>query len=668
MKRVRGMRCEARGALFALSVLLATFAHAQEPYRPDAAVTGTIRIWGHPYMAGVTKYWAEGFARFHPGAKVEAKLMGSDTAVPGLYSGNADIALMGRENNVTDDNGFSRPKQYKFTRFELMNGSLDVPGKSDALVVFVHKDNPLARLTLAELDAIVGCERRRGHGPIRTWGDLGLRGEWADRPIRVHTYDADTGKGIYFQHVVMRDSRKMNWDRITEYKDARNHDRSVLRAGQQIARAVEDDRYALGISGARFATAGLKALALAEKEGGAYYLATRDTIVARTYPLARATYAFIDVPPGKPMEPKVREFLRYVLSREGQADVERDRGYLPLSAAGLAEQRGRLDVGFVDSLPLYRPAEKVSGTITLWGHGSFKRDFMGKLVSLWIDAFHREQPGVKFVYKMYGTASAIGALYTGAGNIALLGEEISPEAALAFRRAKGYAPTGIEVATGSLDVNFFDYAHMVFVHRDNPIDKLTLAELDAIFGAEHRRGPRNIRSWDEVGLGADWAGKRIRPYAWKVDEDFALFFREAVLEDSHRWNPDIQEYVHLMRADGTQYDHGQRILDALAKDRFGIAVSNVRYAIPEVKAVMLARTAGEPYYAPTTANLISQKYPLVRVIPAFIDRAPGQPVEPVVAEFLRFVLSREGQQALLKESGYLPLGPEIIAKQLEKLR
>ena len=330
----------------ALATLLAIpCVQAQEgapAYQPESAVTGTLRIWGHPYMAGVTKLWAEGFARFHPGAKVEAKLMGSDTAVPGLYSGNADIALMGRENNVTDDNGFSRPKQYKFTRFELMNGSLDVPGKSDALVVFVHRDNPLARLTLAELDAIVGCERRRGHGPVRTWGDIGLTGEWADRPIRVHTYDADTGKGIFFKHVVLRDSHKMNWERITEYKDERNHDRSMRRAGEQIVDAVQDDRYALGISGARFANPRVKALALAEMKGGIFYPAARETLVARTYPLARATYAFIDAAPGRPMDAKVKEFLRYVLSREGQADVERDRGYLPLSAAVLAEQRDKL--------------------------------------------------------------------------------------------------------------------------------------------------------------------------------------------------------------------------------------------------------------------------------------------------------------------------------------
>jgi phosphate transport system substrate-binding protein len=326
------------------------------------------------------------------------------------------------------------------------------------------------------------------------------------------------------------------------------------------------------------------------------------------------------------------------------------------------------ETAYVDALPLYAPATRVSGTIRLWGHGSPKRNFMGRLMNAWIAGFNRHQPDVTFENHMYGTASAIGALYTGAGDIALLGEEISPAAAAAFMREKHYAPTGIQVATGSLDVNYFDYAHMIFVHRDNPIWGLTVAQLDAIFGAEHRRGPKNIRRWGELGLSGDWANRRIQPFGWQVDVDFALFFREAILEDSHRWNTDLTEFVHQLRPDGTQYDHGQRILDALAADPAGIAISNVRYANPAVRALPLAREAGGPYYEPTKANLISQAYPLVRLIPAFIDVPPGQPVDPKVREFLRFVLSREGQQILVNESDYLPLGADGIVRQLEKLR
>lgn len=339
-----------------------------------------------------------------------------------------------------------------------------------------------------------------------------------------------------------------------------------------------------------------------------------------------------------------------------------------LPVAGFAvDNAGAPEVAFVDTLPVYAPAARVSGTIRLWGHGSPKHDFMGRIMDAWIAGFTKYQPGVKFENHMYGTASAIGALYTGAGDIAILGEEISPAAATAFEREKHYAPTGIQIATGSLDVNFFDYAHMIFVQKDNPIKGLTLAQLEAIFGAEHRRSLGNIRTWGELGLAGEWADRRIQPYGWQVDVDFALFFRAAVLEGSHRWNTDLKEFVHVLRADGTQYDHGQQILDTLAKNPAGIAISNVRYANPAVRALPLARTEGGPYYPPTRANLIAQTYPLVRIIPAFIDVPPGRPVDPKVREFLRYILSREGQQAIVRDSDYLPLGVDAIRRQLEKL-
>jgi phosphate transport system substrate-binding protein len=322
---------------------------------------------------------------------------------------------------------------------------------------------------------------------------------------------------------------------------------------------------------------------------------------------------------------------------------------------------------FVRELPAYAPVEQVQGIIRLWGHGSHRRNFMGNLIRRWTAEFARHQPGVIFENRMYGTASAIGALYTGAGEIALLGEEISPAAAAAFLRAKGYAPTEIQLSPGSVDVNFFDYAHMIFVHRDNPLAGLNLAQLEAVFGMDGRRGLGRIRTWGQLGLGGEWRDRPIQPYGWKVDEDFALFFRERVLEHSHRWNLAIREHIHVLRPDGTQYDHGQQILDALARDRYGIAISNVRYAVPEVRALPLAWHEGGPLVAASPATLIDLSYPLVRIIPAYIDIPPGGRAAPAVREFLRYALSREGQQALIEETGYLPLGREVIARQWAKL-
>ena len=332
-----------------------------------------------------------------------------------------------------------------------------------------------------------------------------------------------------------------------------------------------------------------------------------------------------------------------------------------LGAAG-AQQHSELDL-----MPHYRPTQQVQGTIRLWGHGSFKSDFMGKLVKSWADGFAKYHPEVKLENRMYGTASAIGALYTGKGDVAILGEEISPAAAAAFERARHYPPFKVEVATGSLDVPFFDYAHVIFVHRDNPLSQLTLTQADAIFGAEHRRGVRNIRTWGELGLTGEWATRRIQPYGWK-DLDFSLFIQEAMLGGSHRWNNDLKEFGHIHRPDGSIYEHGQQILDALARDRFGIAISNLRYANSQVKPLALAARDGEPYYAPTKESLIAQTYPLTRIIPAFIDRKPGEPIDPKVREFLRYILSREGQQAIVQETGYLPLNVGAIREQLEKLQ
>ena len=322
---------------------------------------------------------------------------------------------------------------------------------------------------------------------------------------------------------------------------------------------------------------------------------------------------------------------------------------------------------FVNRLPLYAAGEKVSGTISLWGHGSFKHDFLGDLLNAWTSQFRRYQPGVVFENRMRGTASAIGALYTGAGNLAILGEEIHPAAEIAFQRAKGYPPTGLQIATGSLDVNYFDYAHMIFVHASNPLQRLTVAQLEGIFGTEHKRALGNIRTWDQVGLTGEWRGRRIQPFSWKIDEDFGLFFRGAVLGGSHRWNGDVKEFSHVTRPDGALYERGAQILDALAQDHAGIAISNIRFANGLVKALVLGERDEGPWYQASHANLISQRYPLTRVIPAFIDRAPGAPVVPRLREFLRFVLSREGQQALVAHSGYLPLGSDAIEKELGKL-
>ena len=343
-----------------------------------------------------------------------------------------------------------------------------------------------------------------------------------------------------------------------------------------------------------------------------------------------------------------------------------------LVSVGLRGSEGRNASAYaaevVQAAPPYTPGPPVTGVIRLWGHGSFSRPFMRLLVARWAKGFARFQPGVTIREETYGTSSAIPALALGVGDLAILGEEILPEAVDTFMRVKPYEPFGVEIATGSVDVRNFDYAQMFFVHQDNPLAQLTLTQLDAVFGAEHRRGaPRNFRTWGDLGLAGEWADKPITPYGWKTDDSFGFYLEQTLLAGSHRWNDALKEFGHLSRADGSIYDHGQQALDALAHDRYGIAVSNVRYAGPDVKALAVAEREGAPFVAVTAETLINQTYPLTRLIPAYLDRKPGEPIDPKVREFLRYILSREGQQDILDDGRYLPLMPAAIAVQEKKL-
>jgi phosphate transport system substrate-binding protein len=315
----------------------------------------------------------------------------------------------------------------------------------------------------------------------------------------------------------------------------------------------------------------------------------------------------------------------------------------------------------------YVPKQAVSGVIRVQGHGHVTLKWMERLLTLWEKRFQQFHPDVTLQQDMKGTSSAIPSLFTGAGDIAILGEELDPAAADAFARVKGYPPFVVDIATGSLDVRNFDYAQQFFVHKDNPINRLTLVQLDAIFGMEHRRGVANIRTWGELGLGSEWASKPINPYGWRIDDSFGFFLQQYLLLGSHRWNNALRDYVHIYNPGGAIYDHGQQILDALRADRYGIAVSNIRYANPDVKPLAIASQPGQPYVQATKETLINRSYPLARVIPLVIDRKPGSPIDPKVKEFLRFLLSREGQEAINIDGHYLPMSKETAEIELKKL-
>jgi phosphate transport system substrate-binding protein len=300
-------------------------------YQPQQQVRGDIRIWGSPEDRDLIKLWEDGFRKHHPQARVVASLHGSESSMAGIYTGVADIAFVGRELRLPTDNmAFQWVKLYRPTTVEVANAGLKANRVAEGLGVFVHPDNPLAGLTMAQLDAIFGAEHKRGPANARTWGDVGLTGDWAARPIHVFAPPVTSIPALFFRKVVLDDSFKWNADMKEVADEAKALD------------VVARDPAAIAYAPMAASTAAVRAVPLA-KPGGPLVKLTEQSAADRSYPLARVVIVAIDRPVGKPLDPRVREFLRYVLSDEGQAAVARDGAYVPLLPATAQKQSKVLD-------------------------------------------------------------------------------------------------------------------------------------------------------------------------------------------------------------------------------------------------------------------------------------------------------------------------------------
>jgi phosphate transport system substrate-binding protein len=320
--------------------------------------------------------------------------------------------------------------------------------------------------------------------------------------------------------------------------------------------------------------------------------------------------------------------------------------------------------------PYTVPREEVSGRIVIWGHGALggRFDFIEALVKDWEKGFLKYHPGVKFENRLTGTASAIGALYTGTGDLALMGREIWPFEITAFKEVRGYEPTGIDVVTGSFKTRNRGYAIVVFVHKSNPIAGLTMRQLDAVFSVDRRRGGAPVHTWGDLGLTGEWADRPVHPYGFSLSRGFAEYLEQTVFDGGHRWNPELREFADLPGSTGGATDGGQRMLDALAKDKYGVALSGLVYSHPDVRPVAIAAEEGAVFVVPSETSVMDHSYPLTRIITMFLDRPPGKPVAPHLKEFVRYILSRDGQEAVVRDGGgYLPVLAPVAETELKKL-
>ncbi len=315
-----------RGACIIAAAALSMAAVAQRS--ATAPSSASIRIWGHghrgqDFIQTLLTAWESGFRKSHPEAHFEDTLYGNASGIGSLFTGVGDLAIMDREASFIEHDAFLQGAGYKLFGIPVAQGAVSIPHHARALVVYVNRANPLTELTMEQLDGIFDADHRLGSRTYKTWGDLGLIGEWASRPIQMYSYEIVSSKIQFFESAAMKGSQKFSCC-LTVF-----HDGPGFSAEQQIAAALSKNKYGVALSAP---TSGLKAVALASRSGETAVLANAETITAGTYPLARTVYIYVNRKPGTPVPPKVAAFLQYIVSAEGQAIVARTGGYLPLSA------------------------------------------------------------------------------------------------------------------------------------------------------------------------------------------------------------------------------------------------------------------------------------------------------------------------------------------------
>jgi len=289
-------------------------------YKAVSGVSGNISSIGSDSLNNLMTLWAESFGKFYPNAKIQIEGKGSSTAPPALISGTAQLGPMSREMKGTEVDGFEKKYGYKPT---------PIRTSVDALAVFVNKDNPIKCMTIAQADAVFSKSRRQGgKDDVKTWGQLGLTGEWANKPISLYGRNSASGTYGFFKEHTLKNG---------DYKD----EVKEQPGSASVVQGVTVDRFAMGYSGIGYATAGVRAVPLAEKEGGKCYEADPDNAYAGSFPLSRFLYVYVNKAPGKPLDPLTREFVKLVVSREGQEVVIKD-GYFPIPASIAKEELNKV--------------------------------------------------------------------------------------------------------------------------------------------------------------------------------------------------------------------------------------------------------------------------------------------------------------------------------------
>ncbi len=305
--------------LLMISVLLLSFAVAAHAamevdpglpaYKAVSGVSGNVKSIGSDTLNNLMTLWSEGFRASYPGVKISVEGKGSSTAPPALIEGTAQFGPMSRAMKSKEVDAFEKKFGYKPTVARTA---------VDSLAVFVNKDNPIKCLSLKQVDAIFSKTRKGGEKEIKTWGELGLTGEWADKPISLYGRNSASGTYGYFKDVALFKG---------DYKDSVKEQPG----SSAVVQGVASDKYGIGYSGVGYKTADVRVVPLAAKAGKCFE-ANAENAYSGDYPLARFLYIYFNKKPNQALNPLMAEFIKFVYSKAGQQAVIKD-GFYPVSKA-----------------------------------------------------------------------------------------------------------------------------------------------------------------------------------------------------------------------------------------------------------------------------------------------------------------------------------------------
>ena len=278
------------------------------PYSRVSGISGNASSIGSDTMNNMMALWLEGFRKYYPNVKIQIEGKGSSTAPPALIEGAAQFGPMSREMKSSEEDKFDQAFGYMPTAFRT---------SLDALAVFVNKDNPIEGLSLPQVDAIFSKTRRSEYPQeINTWGHLGLKGDWSRARISLYGRNSASGTyGFFKKQALFKGDFK---DEVKEQPGSAS-----------VVQGITEDRYSIGYSGIGYLTSGVRIVPLAKKEGQAFKEGSLANVLDGSYPLGRFLYIYVNSAPGKPMDPLVREFCKFIFSKEGQQVVGKD-GYMPV--------------------------------------------------------------------------------------------------------------------------------------------------------------------------------------------------------------------------------------------------------------------------------------------------------------------------------------------------